>query len=518
MNERRPNFILFVTDQQRADHLGCYGHPVLRTPAIDGLARRGVAFDNCHVASPVCMPNRASLMTGRMPSLHGVRMNGIPLSTDAVTFVDLLRDAGYRTALIGKSHLQNFTAQPAYAAARTGRSGFHRAGGRLAEASRHDYRAPAYRQEAPSSPSAAAPFYGFDHVDLVTGHGDACGGDYARWLSGREPDADRLLGPENQLPHEYVCPQAVRTALPEELYSTSYIAGQAVSWLDAAGGAPFFLMVSFPDPHHPFNPPGRYWDAYRPEDMPVPAAFERNDWTAPPHVAALYRERDAGEAALQGMNSIGCTLREALEARALTCGMIEMIDDAVARVLAALERSGGAGRTVVAFTSDHGDHLGDHGLLLKGAEPYREITRVPLIWADPDGPSGVRREDMAQTVDIPATILERARVEPFHGMQGKSLLAGPVRDAAFIQYDHQRPHPGLGGPPRVHSLVDRRWRLSVFHGQDRGELYDLEADPGEFRNLWDDPGAAAEKARLMERLLREEIAAVDRSPLPTARA
>ena len=518
MRDGRPNVILFVTDQQRADHLGCYGHPVLRTPAIDGLARRGVAFDNCHVASPVCMPNRASLMTGRMPSLHGVRMNGIPLSTDAVTFVDLLRDAGYQTALIGKSHLQNFTARPAYAAARTGRSGFHRAGGALAEASRHDYRAPAYRQEAPSSPSAAPPFYGFDHVDLVTGHGDACGGDYARWLSGREPDADRLLGPENQLPHDYVCPQAVRTALPEALYSTSYIAGQAVSWLDTAGGAPFFLMVSFPDPHHPFNPPGRYWDAYRPEDMPVPAAFERNDWTPPPHVAALHRERDAGEAALQGMNSIGCTLREALEARALTCGMIEMIDDAVARVLAALERSGGAGRTVVAFTSDHGDHLGDHGLLLKGAEPYREITRVPLIWADPDGPSGLRREDMAQTVDIPATILERARVEPFHGMQGKSLLAGPVRDAAFIQYDHQRPHPGLGGPPRVHSLVDRRWRLSVFHGQDRGELYDLEADPGEFRNLWDDSGAARDKARLMERLLREEIAAVDRSPLPTARA
>ncbi len=518
MKDGRPNFILFVTDQQRADHLGCYGHPVLRTPAIDGLARRGAAFDNCYVASPVCMPNRASLMTGRMPSVHGVRMNGIPLSTDAVTFVDLLRDAGYLTALIGKSHLQNFTGQPAYGEPRPERSGFHRAGGALAEASRHDYRAPAYRQEAPSSPSAAPPFYGFDHVDLVTGHGDACGGDYARWLGEREPGADSLLGPENQLPHDYVCPQAVRTALPAALYSTSYIAGQAASWLDAAGGEPFFLMVSFPDPHHPFNPPGRYWDAYRPEDMPVPAAFERNDWTPPPHVAALHRERDAGEAALQGMNSIGCTLREALEARALTCGMIEMIDGAIARVLAALERSGGAGRTVVAFTSDHGDHLGDHGLLLKGAEPYREITRVPLIWADPDGPSGVRREDMAQTVDIPATILERARVEPFHGMQGKSLLAGPVRDAAFIQYDHQRPHPGLGGPPRVHSLVDRRWRLSVFDGQDRGELYDLEADPGEFRNLWDDSGAARDKARLMERLLREEIAAVDRSPLPTARA
>lgn len=521
MRDKRPNFILFVTDQQRADHLGCYGHPVLWTPAIDSLAARGVAFDNCHVASPVCMPNRASLMTGRMPSLHGVRMNGIPLSTDAVTFVDLLRDVGYRTALVGKSHLQNFTGQPAYGETQPDRSGFHRAGGALAEASRHDFRAPAYMQEEPSSRSAGPtlPFYGFDHVDLVTGHGDACGGDYARWLREQEPGAGRLLGAANQLPHDYVCPQAVRTALPEALYSTRYIADRAASWLDAAGGGPFFLMVSFPDPHHPFNPPGRYWDAYRPEDMPVPAAFERNDWTPPPHVAALHRERDEGEAALHGMNSIGCTLREALEARALTCGMIEMIDDAIARVLAALERADGAGQTVLAFTSDHGDHLGDHGLLLKGAEPYREITRVPLIWADPDGPSGARSEDMAQTVDIPATILERARVEPFHGMQGRSLLAGPVRDAAFIQYDHQRPHPGLGGrPPRVHSLVDRRWRLSVFDGRDRGELYDLEADPGEFRNLWDDPQAAAEKARLMERLLRAEIEAVDRSPLPTARA
>src|SRR3984893_3048104 len=108
----RPNFLLFITDQHRADFLGCYGHPVLRTPHIDSIAARGTAFDRFYVASPVCMPNRASLMTGRMPSVHGVRSNGIPLSMNAVTFVELLRDAGYRTALIGKSHLQNFTSWP----------------------------------------------------------------------------------------------------------------------------------------------------------------------------------------------------------------------------------------------------------------------------------------------------------------------------------------------------------------------------------------------------------------------
>ena len=103
----RPSFILFITDQHRADFLGCYGHPIVRTPHINSMATRGTAFDRFYVASPVCMPNRSSLMTGRMPSVHGVRCNGIPLSMNAVTFVDLLRNAGYRTALVGKSHLQN---------------------------------------------------------------------------------------------------------------------------------------------------------------------------------------------------------------------------------------------------------------------------------------------------------------------------------------------------------------------------------------------------------------------------
>lgn len=105
--ERSPSFILFVTDQQRADYLGCYGHPVVRTPNIDAIAAKGTRFERFYVASPVCMVNRASLMTGRMPSVHGVRMNGIPLSQQQATFVEVLRSAGYATALVGKSHLQN---------------------------------------------------------------------------------------------------------------------------------------------------------------------------------------------------------------------------------------------------------------------------------------------------------------------------------------------------------------------------------------------------------------------------
>ena len=132
----RPNFLLFITDQHRADFLGCYGHPVLRTPHIDSIAARGTAFDRFYVASPVCQPNRASLMTGRMPSVHDVRSNGIPLSMNAVTFVDLLRDAGYRTALVGKSHLQNFTGYAPIIKRPPPREGFHEPSAGLTQALR----------------------------------------------------------------------------------------------------------------------------------------------------------------------------------------------------------------------------------------------------------------------------------------------------------------------------------------------------------------------------------------------
>ena len=294
---RRPNFLLFITDQHRADFLGCYGHPVLRTPHIDSIAAKGTAFDRFYVASPVCMPNRSSLMTCRMPSVHGVRSNGIPLSMNSVTFVDLLREAGYRTALIGKSHLQNFTAWPPIIKRPPPREGYHEPAPELAQALRNDLAGKKYEQETPEYWNAkearvVTPFYGFDHVTLVRAHGDEPGGDYDRWLEARDPKAKNLLGPKNALPHDYKVPQAYRTAIPEELYATSFLGERGEAYLnDADPDAPFFLMVSFPDPHHPFNPPGKYWDMYKPDQFAVPEAFKRNDWTPPALVQAVIDER-----------------------------------------------------------------------------------------------------------------------------------------------------------------------------------------------------------------------------------
>ncbi|MCB1391141.1 MAG: sulfatase-like hydrolase/transferase [Rhodobacteraceae bacterium] len=516
----RPSFILFITDQHRADFLGCYGHPVLRTPHIDAIAAAGTRYDRFYVASPVCMPNRASLMTARLPSSHGVRMNGIPLDQRNVTFVDLLRAADYETALIGKSHLQIMGGSPPMMPRPPVKDGYHVAPAPLSEAVRHDLSSDRYRSETAThwaDPGAAVPvpFYGFDHVELVTGHGDALGGDYRRWLLERCPEADSLTGAANQLPHGYACPQAVRTALPEHLYPTAYIAERAEAWLRSRVGSdrPFFLMVSFPDPHHPFNPPGHYWDLYDPDAMPVPEAFTRNDWMPPPHVAGIHAQRSEGTAALKGMGTIGVTAREAQEAQALTCGMIAMIDDAVGRVRAAP----GAAGAVQVFTSDHGDHLGDHRLMLKGAEQYDQITRVPMLWADPDRRGPASTGAMGQTHDIGTTILDRARIAPAIGMQGISLLEGG-RDEALIQYDHQKTNPGIGQGPRVHTLRHGRWRLSLIAGVDWAELYDLDSDPGELVNLWNSPDHAGVRADLLERLARAEIAAVDRAPFPVAQA
>jgi len=524
---KRPNFILFITDQHRADYLGCYGHPTLKTPHIDRLAAEGVAYDNFFVASPVCMPNRASLMTCRMPSSHGVRSNGIPLARRNVTFVEMLRAAGYDTALIGKSHLQPFTGEKPVIKPSDPRIGFTLATDDLREAFKSDLGDAFYSSESPEfwsspDPKVPTPFYGFDHVELVTEHGDTVGGDYTRWLKERAPEVAEKLGPEHQLPHDYVCPQAVRTAVSEEYYHTTYIAERACAWLEAREGSdrPFFLMVSWPDPHHPFNPPGRYWGMYAPEEMEIPPAFKLKDWKAPPHVLAAERSRTAGEAKLNGMGTIACTEREALEARALTCGMISMIDDAVGSVCDAAAQKGFIDDTVRIFTTDHGDHLGDHRLLFKGCEQYDTLTRVPFIWSDPTGEHGVRIDEIGQTIDIGTSILERAKIEAPVGMHGQalSIVGGSGREAALIQYEHQRPSPIFGPAPRVHSVVDRQWRLSVYQGSDFGELYNLADDPEELFNLWFDTRFAQKKAEMTQKLLELEISSVDRAPLPTAAA
>ena len=524
----RTSYVLFITDQQRYDHLGCNGHPVLRTPNIDRMAEEGVNYNRFYVASPVCMPNRASLMTCRMPSSHGTRSLGIPLGHENVTFVELMRAAGYDTALIGKSHLQNVWQGDMQIEIPETREGFHGPPEDLFFAVRSDLHNQKYQYEKRKfvdthNATVPTPFYGFDHYDSVVRHGTMNGGNYEYWLRDNAPEVLELRGPQNQFPHDYTVPQAIRTKVPEEYYSTSYIADRAVEWIESRrdNPRPFFLMVSFPDPHHPFNPPGKYWDMYRPQDMPVPVAYEANDWDPPEYVRSAERAR-AAEPSLgkKGGYSLAVSKQEALEARALTCGMISMVDDAIGKVRSAVQDAELEKNTVQIFTSDHGDHLGDHRLLFKGAEQYDTLTHVPFIWSDPTGRRGVRTDAFAQTLDIGTTILEHAKIEPAMGMQGAVLdVAGGVgRDAVHIQYETQRTQEAFGPRPRSHTVVYKNWRLTIYLGKCPNELFDLSQDPGEMTNLWASEEHASIKAELIEILAELEVAAVDTVPLPTDQA
>jgi arylsulfatase A-like enzyme len=531
----RPNFLFLITDQHRFDYLGCTGHPVLKTPQIDSIAARGTSFQRFYVATPVCMPNRATLMTGRMPSVHGVRSNGMPLSLLSNTFVDALRAAGYTTALVGKSHLQNFSDIPAVLKRAPPRPGDALLDASLAEARKPMPADGPYDQEHPRRWEPGRdfemklPFYGFEHVDLCTAHGDVVGGHYYVWLKSQRPDADALRERKNQLPHDYACPQAIRTPLPEALYPTSYIANRSCDWLDryAAGdrAQPFFLMASFPDPHHPFTPPGRYWSMYRPEDMALPASFEHGNRPLSRSAAWAIEQRESGTAVVTEQAAFAVNEREAREAMALSCGMIAMIDDAIGRILRQLEERGLAENTVVIFTTDHGDFLGDHRLLLKGPAHYEGITHVPFIWAEPGARPPRTTDVLSGTLDIAATVLDRARVQPYNGIQGLSLLpaiggegAGIARTSIVIEDDQQRAALGHQVGVRLRTIVTERWRMTIVHGDPGGELYDLANDPHEMDNLFDDPGHRAVRGELMEMLAYRQMELVDRSPLPMGRA
>ena len=520
----RPNFVFIMTDQQRADFLGCTGHPVLRTPNIDAIAARGTIMNRFYASNPVCMPNRAVFMSGLMSSVNTVRQNGNVLPRFVTTFPEVLAAEGYDTALFGKSHLQTMTdfVTPI---------GDNPAGtGRLANAidigQPEDYLWEDKTNWAENGPlDVPLPFYGFDSVDFVTFHGDRTGGHHAAWLAEQVEDPDALRGPENQLPHDYDCPQAVRTALPEELYSTSYVKKRALEFLDdpARGESPFFAFVSFPDPHHPFAPPGQYWDMYDPDDMPDLGDLDAHQ-NPPPHLQWV-REQPYADGATFQTDAVRMRPQHIKQAQALTCGMLTMIDDAVGDIVAKLEEQGLADNTIIAFTSDHGDYLGDHGLCFKGGLHFQSVIQVPMIWADPRIEQPAASDVVATTLDLAPTILAAARAQPYAGMQGidlTSTLAGdgkPDRTEVLIEEQtYFQNILGFDGQVRVRTLVDERWRFTVYHGVEWGELYDLVNDPDECLNLWDDPEFFDVRQDLTWRLVQSQISYTSQTPWPPREA
>ncbi len=521
---KQPSFLFIITDQHRADHLGCYGNKMVQTPNVDSLAASGKRWDRFYVANPICMPNRASIMTGRMCSVHGARHNGIPLSRDQTTFVELLKDAGYKTGLIGKSHLQSFTGLPASNTYQP-EDGKTTPSPHLRDAFKNNRHSEDYdlevtsRWDTPLANRINGDFYGFEHVEVAADHADKACGDYLLWARAQHNNFDQLVGPENALPHNRMnAPQAWRTAVPEELYSTSWIADRSEQWLGEQVGKddPFFLQMSFPDPHHPFTPPGKYWDMYDPDDIVLPASFDCG--TLPP-ILAMQEAMKNGTDARDNQNPFAVSADEARAITALTYGMITMIDDAIGRVLARLDALNLREDTIVVFTSDHGDYMGDHGLMLKLLLHYQGLVRVPFIWSEQGGsPDAALVKGLSSSIDIAPTILAKAGINPYNGIQGRDLFSTDEPDAIIVEEDSQRTMTGFDRPQRVRTVVTDRYRMSLRQGEDWNELYDLQDDPDELKNLYDDPEFRSIRNDVTETMIKRMIELQDRSPLPAYRA
>jgi arylsulfatase A-like enzyme len=517
-SQRQPNVLLVLCDQLRADHLGFGGNSVVQTPHLDALATRGLRCDRAYVSNPVCMPNRSTILTGRTPSAHGTRFNGIALDWSANTFVRELKRNGYRTGLVGKAHVQNIMSR-ADAVARwydlNRREGvelpFPPLWDRWEDENRH-------REERVEMPDD---YYGFGHVELAINHADYVSGHYYQWLIEQgvtEPLT--VTGPRNGAEISPLWWQIYRPNLPAELYPTWWVGERSIDYIEraATGGQPWFLQVSFPDPHHPFTPPGRYWDMYDPADVALPSTFDVDPDQLMPHLQQWRANRGRQPSR---MSPWAPDEKQFREAAAKEYGAITMIDDVLGRVFDALERTGQAEDTMVIFTSDHGDMFGDQGILLKACMHYEGCVRVPLVWAGPGVTPGVT-DSLCGSIDIASTVLASAGVATYEGIQGHDLtpvLAAPeaqVRDYCLVEEDQPFDLLDLGSKTSVRSVVTSSGRLTRYRGSSRGELYDLDDDPEESANRWADTGADKLWDELQDALFEAMVSHTDQSRRPTA--
>ncbi len=525
------NILLITSDQHRADCYGFAGRRV-RTPHLDRLRAQGAWLRNCITPSVVCQPARASMLTGLLPLTHGVCDNGIDLD-EAIAdrgFAAHLSRHGHRSAFIGKAHFSTYkTYQP------TGRP-------ECIESSAH------YADDW------NGPYMGFEHVELMLiGHNwflpeaPPRGLHYERWYHADGSGAQRNALYRTALPPDTGTPQTFHSALPTEWHNTTWVTQRTIDYVrrHAAGGPsardrPFVLWASYPDPHHPFDAPEPWNRLHAPASVDIPAHrtrdLDRRPWW---HRAALerssadrpgYREIREAYSRMPELDE-----RQLREVTANYYGMISMIDDGVGRILHTLDDAGLADDTLVVFTADHGDWLGDHGLVLKGPMMYDGLLRVGAIVRGPGVVPGRTVAHPVSTLDLPATLADfaGAPAPEDHGTSWRGLLTG-TSDEALANTGAGAARVGAGfvdararsvvldewhlGPARcgvaldLRTARDARWRLTIERGSGAGELYDLQEDPHELVDRFDDPACATAREALCAAIAArpDDI----RSPLP----
>jgi arylsulfatase len=427
----RPNILWYCTDQQRFDTIRALGNPHVETPTIDHLVHNGVAFTHCYCQSPICTPSRSSFMTGLYPSrVRNTRNGNESFPSWPPVISKLMSESGYHCGLVGKFHLQS-----------------------------------AGKRTEPRIDDGFS-YWKFSHAprdDWESGH------DYADWVKSLGGNLDELRESEDRV--------------PTEIHQTTWASERAIEFIEQDHASPWFLNINIYDPHPPFIPPKSYAEKFRVEDMPGPH-FQDSD---------LVNQRRLKEVDFQDEARTPLE-HDAHRRQALYYAMIAQIDTQFARILDELEATNQRDNTVIIFTSDHGEALGDHGLMFKGCRFYEGLVRVPLIISGTDYLHDCRSAGLVELLDLSATILDIGKVDQPDYMQGRSLspiLKGeqsPDQFRPFVRseyFDALDPH--FTGGSGVFATMHRteRYKLSIYHGKNLGELYDLQEDPHEFQNLWD---------------------------------
>jgi arylsulfatase A-like enzyme len=484
---QRPNVLFVITDQHRADHVGFMGNEVVRTPNLDALAARGTTFENAWVANPVCMPNRSSIMTGRMPSVHGVIFNDRSLEWGAATHVRQFRNAGWRTALIGKSHLQHGMSRNSVFPARTTAAIDHGYGEGWDQW--EDFEK--YEDGLPDLPDD---FYGFGHVELSIDHGARVSGHHLHWALDRGGRYEDLVvpmsheSPAKRRSHRWW--QVYEPPYSEEFHSTTFVTERTIDFVKDAAAAdePWYAWASFPDPHHPTTPPGQWYDRHNPADMVLPESINDPMEHAPNYLRHAQSLAPTDQPIW--VSPCGATDPELMkEFIAATYGAIEFIDDGVGRIMAAIQAQGQLDNTIVVFTADHGDMMGEHGLMLKGFMPFRGTLQVPMVVVDPRR-EAARSTSLASSIDLGSTLMDLCEVPAHDGIQGRALTpvlddpAATVRDHVLVEDDLRSATANfLRIPHRIRSLITDDNVKYTRYSSGETMLFDLENDPDELHEL-----------------------------------
>lgn len=500
----KPNVLLISTDQQRGDCIGLGGRGV-RTPNIDKIGERGARFTKCITPHPMCQPARSSILTGKLPYTHGVRDNGRDLdySFGAQGLAGIFGEAGYDTHFIGKAHLSSHDTFDA-----TGRPECHH--------SARQY-----------EPDWRGSYFHFANVQMMLRpHHHTPWADqpntlhYENWLDQDGKGGERWRYAKAQHPPAPLNHQAVRSKLDDEWHSSPWVGDRTIEMIEGQGDQPLFAWVSFPDPHPPFLAPKPWCDMYDPDEVTIARNpvldLDRRPWWHKEFMDRRAHMQKGVTTTEDGPNwgASGDMSEQALrELTAIYFGMITAVDKQVGRILDALEAKGELENTIVVFVSDHGEWMGDHGLLLKGPMLYDGLLRVPCVIAGPGVAEGKVIDDPVGTVDIRSTLIDLCNLdaEEDSGTSWMGLVNGQEsRDFALNEWEVDAARSGMDMD--LMTVRSGRYRMSVDLKTETGELYDMQEDPDEMINLFDDPGSRIARNEHMDMIRSRAQDQIPRAP------